>query len=156
MNKQTAQAQAQQTDNKPDYESIIKEYLDVKELLKAIQQGKVELQVQKAEADKYGYTQFEQFEYMIDTLANDWEGIYIPSSIVQTFPLLFPEYEGMDKQEIMQDEWVWDSIDSAMSGLSRYLETLPTVKKALGKKYGLSFGNLSECGDYGLILYLSL
>jgi hypothetical protein len=143
-------------DNKPDYESIIKECLNVKELVQAIKQGKVELKAQKAEANKYGYTQFEQFEYMIDTLANDWEGIYIPTSVVRAFPLLFPEYEGMDRQEIIEDDWLWESIDSAMSGLSRYLETLPTVKKALGKKYGLSFGNLSECGDYGLILYLSL
>lgn len=137
MNKQGNTSQ--QTDNKPDYESIIKEYLDVKELLKAIQQGKVELKAQKADADKYGYTQYEQFEYMIDTLANDWEGIYIPTSIVQAFPLLFPEYEGMDRQEIIEDEWIWESIGLAMSGLSRYLESLPEVKKVLGKRYGLSF-----------------
>ena len=152
MNKQDNTTQ----DNKPDYESIIKEYIDVKELVQAIQQGKAELRAQKADADKYGYTMYEKFEYMIDTLANDWEGIYQPTSIVAAFPLLFPEYEGMDRQEIMQDEWIWESIDSAMSSLSRYLECLPQVKKALGKRYGLSFGSLSECGDYGLILYLSL
>lgn len=152
MNKNNTSQQAQ--DNKPDYASIIKEYIDVKELVKAIQQGKAELKAQQADAKEYAY--YEQFEYMIDTLANDWEGIYIPTSIVKAFPLLFPEYEGMDRQEIIEDEWIWDTIDSAMSGLSRYLECLPQVKKVLGKRYGLSFGSLSECGDYGLILYLSL
>lgn len=152
----TSQQAQQAQDNKPDYASIIKEYIDVKELVKAIQQGKAELRAQKADADKYGYTMYEQFEYMIDTLANDWEGIYIPTSVVRAFPLLFPEYKGMDRQEIIEDEWIWDTIDSAMSSLSRYLECLPQVKKVLGKHYGLTFGNLSECGDYGLILYLCL
>jgi len=152
MNKQGNTSQ--QTDNKPDYEQYLRSIYKVSQLVTVIEGAKIELLKHKQDNDKQGFTTYEDYEYMIDTVAQDWEGIHIPSSIVQSFSVLFPEYEDMDTDNIDDDEWVWDTIDSVMSKLSRALESLPEVKQALGEDFSLSYANMSNCGDYGLILYL--
>jgi hypothetical protein len=79
--------------------------------------------------------------YIVDTIAEDWEGVNQPESIVQAF--------GLDIDP--HDEWVWEHIEEAEARLTEQAQE--QINGVLPDHLGIGFGSAGWSGDYGLLLW---